>query len=155
VAGLPSFLMRCPYCATNSTRVVDSRPSGPVVRRRRECSTCGNRFTTYERAEVMLSVRKRDGRIEPFEPAKIRAGLQRALADRPVTPATVDRVVAWIEAQGAESGPQLDSDTIGRLVLDQLKELDESAYLRFASVYKDFEGAKDFEREMAQLGDRS
>ena len=97
-APLPSQHMRCPYCDAGSTRVVDSRPTeaGAVVRRRRNCTGCGNRFTTYERADVTLSVRKRDGRVEPFDPDKIRYGLEQALADRPVAPATLDRVVARI-----------------------------------------------------------
>ncbi len=96
-------------------------------------------------------MRKRDGRVEPFDPAKIRRGLESALADRPVAPSTVDSVVARIEAALVEEGPQLDSDQIGRLVLAQLRQLDEPAYLRFASVYKGFEDAEDFEREMAEL----
>ena len=122
-----------------------------MVRRRRSCTACGNRFTTYERADVTLSVRKRDGRVEPFEPQKIRHGLEQALADRPVAAGPLDRVVARIEAELIDKGPQLDSDEIGRLVLAHLRDLDEPAYLRFASVYKDFEGAEDFEREMAEM----
>jgi transcriptional repressor NrdR len=147
--------MRCPYCQADDTRVIDSRPAehGTIIRRRRRCSSCENRFTTYERAEAPMSVRKRDGHLEPFDAAKIRHGLERALADRPVAPATLDRIVARIEAQLTEVGPQLDTDMIGRVVLDHLRDLDEPAYLRFASVYKDFEDAEDFEREMAELGD--
>lgn len=122
-----------------------------MIRRRRSCTACGNRFTTYERADVLLSVRKRDGRVEPFDAEKIRHGLEQALADRPVAPSRVNQVVARIEAELVEMGPRLDSDDIGRLVLLQLRELDEPAYLRFASVYKDFEDAEDFEREVAEM----
>lgn len=155
VRRVRSAAMRCPFCSVDDTRVIDSRPAeqGAVIRRRRQCGSCGHRFTTYERASVAVRVRKRDGRIEPFEAAKLRSGLERALADRPVAPATLDRVVGRIEAEIGEDSSLIDSDSIGRMVLDQLRQLDEAAYIRFASVYKDFEGASDFEREMADLGD--
>ena len=100
-----------------------------------------------------MSVRKRDGRIEPFDTAKVRWGVSQALADRPVSPTKVDHLIASITAELEEVGPHLDSDQVGRIVLEHLRELDEPAYLRFASVYKDFEDAQDFEREMAELGE--
>ena len=101
---------------------------------------------------MSLRVRKRDGSIQPFDAAKVRRGLESALADRPVAAATIDEIVARVEAAAAE-GPEIDADEIGRIVLEGLRAVDEVAYLRFASVYKEFEGAEDFEREMAALED--
>jgi transcriptional repressor NrdR len=146
--------MRCPYCAAEDTRVVDSRPAdgGSAIRRRRACEACANRFTTYERRESSLAVRKRDGRIEPFAPEKVRAGVANALADREVPAEAIDALVADIEAF-VETEGEAATDEIGRRVLAALRHLDEVAYLRFASVYKGFEGASDFEREMAALED--
>lgn len=145
--------MLCPSCGASETRVVDSRPAenGNAIRRRRECEACGQRFTTYERLEPQLMVLKRSGRLEPFSPAKLASGISAALADRPVSGSDIEGVVEGIEESVRESGPQVDSEAIGRLVLDHLRELDEVAYLRYASVYKEFQGAADFEREMAEL----
>jgi len=145
--------MLCPACSATDTRVVDSRPAegGHSIRRRRECGVCDHRFTTYERLEPQLMVRKRDGRLEPFSGPKLAAGLSAALAERPVSGSDVERFVALIEDEFHSSGPQVTSEEIGREVLDRLRELDEVAYLRFASVYKDFQDAADFSKEMAQL----
>ncbi|MGH8946994.1 MAG: transcriptional regulator NrdR [Acidimicrobiia bacterium] len=145
--------MLCPACSASETRVIDSRPAegGQSIRRRRECEACRHRFTTYERLEPQLMVRKRDGRLEPFSGPKLAAGLSAALADRPVSGSEVERVVAQIEDGLYESGPQVSSEAIGREVLDQLRQLDEVAYLRFASVYKDFKDVADFSKEMAEL----
>ncbi len=147
--------MRCPVCALDDTRVVDSRPAegGAAIRRRRECEACGSRFTTYERADVAVIVVKRDGSREPFRPDKVRRGVAPSLTDRPVTARQVEELVKRVEAFAAASGREVSSDEIGREVLEALRELDEVAYLRFASVYKDFQGAGDFEREVAALGD--
>jgi len=112
---------------------------------------CGHRFTTYERAVVVLTVRKRDGAIEDFDQRKIRRGVESALADRPVPADTIDRIVSRVEAMAADEGPEITADAVGREVLAGLREADEVAYLRFASVYKEFQGARDFEREMAAL----
>ncbi|WKZ82740.1 MAG: transcriptional regulator NrdR [Acidimicrobiia bacterium] len=149
--------MRCPYCAADDTRVVDSRPidAGSAIRRRRACEACGNRFTTYERRQAALMVRKRDGRLEAFDPEKVRSGVVAALADRQPGPGAVDDLVAAAEAFAEARGPLVESVDIGHLVLDELRRLDEVAYLRFASVYKDFEGAEDFGREVAALEDPS
>lgn len=146
--------MRCPFCGADDTRVVDSRPAdaGAAIRRRRHCETCGNRFTTYERRESVPMVRKRDGRLEPFSAEKVRTGVANALADREVADGAIETLVADIEAF-AESEGEVGTDEIGRRVLEALRHLDEVAYLRFASVYKEFEGASDFEREMAALED--
>jgi transcriptional repressor NrdR len=139
--------------------VIDSRPvdSGAAIRRRRLCASCGLRFTTYERADVPLIVRKRDGRLEPFELEKVRAGLEHALADRPVDERTRTGMLADIRAVAETHGRVVSSDDIGKAALEQLAGVDHVAYLRFASVYKEFEGTGDFEREMAELqrrGDR-
>lgn len=150
--------MQCPFCGSARTRVVDSRPieGRSAIRRRRVCEGCDNRFTTYERSVVPLVVRKRDGRFEPFQVEKIRAGFESALADRPVTAKKLEAMIADVEAAARSHGSQVDSDDIGRAVLAQLREVDQVAYLRFASVYKEFQGAQDFEREMAALeGDSS
>jgi len=147
--------MRCVICGADDTRVVDSRPSegGLSIRRRRECVGCGHRFTTYERAAVTLVVRKRDGSLETYDPRKIRRGVENALADRPVPQGTIDTILARIEAGGHSNGPEVSAEEIGREVLAGLREVDEVAYLRFVSVYKEFQGASDFEREMAALED--
>lgn len=149
--------MLCPYCGADDTRVVDSRPAegGSTIRRRRECESCENRFTTYERREHALVVRKRDGSAEPFSPAKVVSGVSRAMAGRDVVPGTLEGLAGAIEAFAEEHGPEVSSAEIGRRVLDALRDLDEVAYLRFASVHKEFEAAGDFEREVAALEDRT
>jgi transcriptional repressor NrdR len=145
--------MLCPVCGAPSTRVIDSRPAegGLSIRRRRECEGCGQRFTTYERLEPQLMVRKRNGRLEPFSAAKLAAGIAAALADRPVSGSSIDRLVEEVEASCHSAGSQVSSEEIGREVLERLRALDEVGYLRFASVYKDFQGAADFEKEVAAL----
>ena len=145
--------MRCPMCGVEDTRVIDSRPAdqGTAIRRRRACVECGHRFTTYERGVPVLLVRKRSGRLEPFSPQKLHRGVEAALADRPVSPAALAELLDDVEAAATAQGGTMSSETIGRLVLDGLRVLDEVAYLRFASVYKDFQGADDFGREVAAL----
>ena len=145
--------MLCPSCGASDSRVIDSRPadSGRAVRRRRHCETCGHRFTTYERLAPQLMVRKRNGRLEAFSTAKLASGISAALADRPVSGSAVELLAEEIESALRLEGPQVTSEAIGREVLDRLKDLDEVGYLRFASVYKEFQDAADFEREMAEL----
>lgn len=145
--------MHCPACGADDTRVIDSRPAenGASIRRRRLCESCQHRFTTYERMEPQLMVRKRDGRLEPFSAAKLVAGMSASLADRSISGSAVETLAAEVEAELTKIGPEVDSDVIGREVLERLKELDEVAYLRFASVYKDFKDAADFEKEVAAL----
>lgn len=144
--------MRCPTCTADDTRVIDSRPAdgGSAVRRRRRCENCSHRFTTYERSVPASQVRKRSGAVQPFDPEKVRSGLESALADRPVPVDTVERLVARTEAL-FDSASSVTTEEIGRVVLEGLREVDEVAYLRFASVYKDFQGTSDFEREMAAM----
>ena len=145
--------MLCPACGDTEIKVIDSRPAenGAAIRRRRECETCGHRFTTYERLEPQLVVLKRSGKLEPFSPPKLASGISAALADRPVSGSDVESMVDDLEEAVAAMGPQVSSEEIGRMVLDRLRDLDEVAYLRYASVYKEFQGAADFEREMAEL----
>jgi len=145
--------MLCPICGAPSTRVIDSRPAeaGQSIRRRRECENCKHRFTTYERLEPQLMVRKRNGRLEPFSTAKLAVGISAALADRPVSGSAVESLAEEVEASLRGHGSQVSSEDIGREVLQRLRGLDEVGYLRFASVYKEFQDAADFEKEVAAL----
>lgn len=144
--------MRCPYCRYPDSRVVDSREAddGALIRRRRQCSECGKRFTTVE--EAVLAVVKRSGVTEPFSRAKIIAGVHKACQGRPVDRDEIallaQRVEETIRARGAAEVP---SNEVGLVILGPLRELDEVAYLRFASVYRSFESLGDFEAEIAAL----
>jgi transcriptional repressor NrdR len=132
--------------------VVDSRPAGEAVRRRRQCLTCGRRYTTFERIEdVGLLVRKRDGGREPFLREKLAAGIKKAIVNRPVTADQVAKVVDRVEARVRRKGPEVTSQQVGLEVLSELQKLDQVAYIRFASVYKDFQEATDFQRELGAL----
>lgn len=146
--------MRCPWCDADEDRVVDSRPAdgGVAIRRRRECGACTRRYTTFERIEeVGLVVVKRDGSKEPFSRDKLAAGIRNAVADRPVSPVEVEDLVDRIQVRLRRRGPEVASQFVGTEVLAALRKTDEVAYLRFASVYKDFEGADDFQRELVSL----
>lgn len=147
--------MRCPYCANEEDKVVDSRlaDEGRAIRRRRECLRCGRRFTTFERQEeVPLLVAKRIGAEEPFDLDKIVAGLRSACKNRPVTEAAILHLAEDVEeTMRASPTRPVPTAEIGREVLERLRELDEVAYLRFASVYKDFQELDDFERELGIL----
>jgi len=134
--------------------VVDSRPAddGSAIRRRRSCPACGYRFTTFERLETRLvQVRKRSGRRVPFERRKITAGLVAATKGRPVDGDTVERIGEEIEALASRAEPVMTTEEIGRAVLERLRAADHVAYLRFASVYKGFDDAEDFARELRLL----
>jgi transcriptional repressor NrdR len=145
--------MRCPFCHTDDTRVVDSRPAedGRAIRRRRQCSACGERFTTFERSSVVVTVIKQSGITQPYESDKVRRGLEAALADRPGADEALGAIVAELERWAHSGSGVVSSEEIGRRILAALRQRDEVAYLRFASVYKRFEGARDFEREVAAL----
>ena len=146
--------MRCPWCGADDDRVVDSRPAdgGSAIRRRRACNACGRRFSTYERVErVRLVVRKRDGTTEPFDREKVASGISKATKNRPVSSVEVDDLVDRVEVRLRRKGPEVTSQQVGIEVLQQLRTLDEVAYLRFASVYKDFQELTDFERELGAL----
>jgi transcriptional repressor NrdR len=146
--------LRCPACGTDEDRVVDSRPSpdGEAIRRRRECRACGERFTTFERLEQPeLLVRKRSGAASPFSRAKVWDGMFNAAKGRVAT-AELDRAAAAVERSlRAEGVREVSSEQVGLQVLAQLRELDPVAYVRFASVYKNFEGPEDFEKELVEL----
>jgi transcriptional repressor NrdR len=145
--------VRCPYCRENDDKVVDSRVAddGAAIRRRRECLACGRRYTTYERLEdAGLLVRKRSGEVEPFDRAKLRAGVERAATNRLDT-AALEAIVSEVEEELRALGGEVGSDRVGLAVLERLRNLDHVAYLRFASVYKGFEDLADFEREVGEL----
>ena len=148
------MVVRCPACASLDDKVVDSRVAddGAAIRRRRECLTCGRRFTTFERLEeVAFTVVKRSGHREPFDRAKVVAGIGAATKNRPVTDAQMEAVAAEIEEELRLVGPEVTTEQVGLAVLDRLRDLDEVAYMRFASVYKGFEDLEDFEREVGML----
>ena len=146
--------MRCPVCASVDDKVVDSRlaDDGAAIRRRRECLACGRRFTTFERVEeVALTVVKRSGEPEPFDRAKVVAGMRAATKNRPVDAQHLEAMAAEVEEAVRLEGPEVSTQLIGMAVLERLRVVDEVAYLRFASVYKGFEDADDFQREVGLL----
>jgi transcriptional repressor NrdR len=147
--------MRCPYCGNGETQVKDSRPSedGAAIRRRRFCPDCGGRFTTFERVQLReLQVVKRSGRRVPFDRDKLMRSIQIALRKRLVDPDRVERMVSGIVRRLEGLGEtEVKSETIGKLVMEALRTLDDVAYVRFASVYKNFREAKDFEELLGEL----
>jgi transcriptional repressor NrdR len=144
--------MRCPFCSHIEDRVIDSRQSrdGDVIRRRRECLKCNGRFTSYERIEEILPpVIKKDGRREPFDRQKILLGLEKACQKRPVSVESKEKLVAGIEKVLIESGEkEIPSSLIGEEIMRALKDIDEVAYVRFASVYRQFKDIKEFMEEI-------
>jgi transcriptional repressor NrdR len=147
--------MRCPYCGSLDTQVKDSRPTddASAIRRRRICPDCGGRFTTFERVQLReLFVVKRSGRRVPFDRDKLQRSVEIALRKRPVEPERVERMLNGIVRQLESMGDgEVPSETVGELVMEGLKGLDDIAYVRFASVYKDFREAKDFEDILGKL----
>ena len=147
--------MTCPFCRHRQDRVIDSRESkeGDLIRRRRECLKCMRRFTTYERSdEIPYMVVKRDGRRERFERQKVLEGLLRACEKRPVPVAKLAEVVDAVESELAENPDrEMSTEAVGELVLERLKKLDKIAYVRFASVYRDFQDAESFLVELKDL----
>jgi transcriptional repressor NrdR len=141
--------MRCPFCSHEASQVKDSRPTedGSAIRRRRQCEDCGARFTTFERIQLReLTVVKSQNRREPFDRGKLERSLAIALRKRPVPQERIDKLLSSIQRQLETSGEsEVSSNTIGEMVMDGLKALDTVAYIRFASVYKDFREARDFE----------
>ena len=140
--------MRCPYCSENEDRVIDSRVSreGDVIRRRRECVGCERRYTTYERVEEMLPlVVKKDGRREAFDRLKITSGLKKACEKRPISAEVIEKIADGIEARfQEEGGKEVASGEIGEAVMEALQDLDPVAYVRFASVYREFRDVDEF-----------
>lgn len=147
--------MKCPFCQSNETKVVDKRETEDflVTRRRRECLKCEKRFTTYERVELAdLMIIKKDGNREPFTRDKLLRGLRRACEKRPVPAEKIDEIASKIEARLRNSEKkEIDSKKIGELVIRELKKLDKVAYIRFASVYREFEDIRSFEKEIKDL----
>ena len=147
--------MKCPYCSSNETKVVDKRDTedGKSIRRRRECLSCGKRFTTYERVDMVnLIVVKKDGRREQFDRDKLKLGIIRACEKRPVSADKIESVVSEIESKlRNEESIEISSERIGELVMSRLKRIDKVAYIRFASVYREFADLEEFEKELAKL----
>ncbi|WP_026380206.1 transcriptional regulator NrdR [Afifella pfennigii] len=150
--------MRCPYCGSDNTQVKDSRPTedGNAIRRRRVCSDCGGRFTTFERVQLReLTVVKKSGRRVPFDRDKLMRSVQVAVRKRDVDPERVERMVSGIVRQLESRGEaEIPSSDIGVLVMEGLRNLDDVAYVRFASVYRDFREAKDFEELLTEISGR-
>ncbi|MBI2145132.1 transcriptional repressor NrdR [Candidatus Woesearchaeota archaeon] len=145
--------MNCPYCGNKEHRVVDKREANEATRRRRECLRCQKRFTTYERVEPFdLVVVKKDGRREPFSREKLRSGMIKACEKRPIPQEKIDIAADEIEAElRNEEKKELSSTHVGELVMRKLKKLDKVAYIRFASVYREFADLESFEKELKKL----
>ena len=147
--------MHCPFCATDDTKVIDSRlvAEGDAVRRRRECQACGERFTTFETAElVMPRIIKRDGTRAPFDEEKLKFGLTKALEKRPVSVDQIESALNHIKHRLRSTGErELPSMKVGEEVMRELRELDAVAYVRFASVYRDFQDVSEFAAEILKL----
>src|SRR5688500_9858637 len=147
--------MRCPHCGERETRVVDSRDldDSATIRRRRECAACATRFTTYERVEAArLVVIKRDGTRQEFDRARLASGLRTALTRRPVPDGAAEQAADQIEAELRAAGsPEVPSSRIGAMAMEQLRTIDQIAYIRFASVYQSFEDLEDLKREVDTL----
>ena len=148
--------MRCPFCSHEDSQVKDSRPTedGVSIRRRRQCEGCGARFTTFERVQLRdLIVIKKDGKREPFERRKLERSVAIACRKRDIEPARVERLISGIQRQLETMGDDVSASQIGEAVMDGLKAIDHVAYIRFASVYKDFSEAGDFAEIAGAVGD--
>ncbi|MDD5448346.1 MAG: transcriptional regulator NrdR [Actinomycetota bacterium] len=147
--------MKCPFCGNSKTKVIDSRSidGGAAIRRRRRCSHCGSRFTTFERREkISVVVIKRNGEREPYERRKLAAGMYKACSKRNVSAEIIDRSINEIEERIMKTrGKEIKASEIGDMVMEKLKEIDEVAYLRFASVYKRFGNVREFQKELGEL----
>ena len=146
--------MKCPYCGKENTRVIDSRPTDDSsIRRRRQCDECGKRFTTYEKVETLaLIVVKKDNNREPYDREKIVAGIVRSCHKRPISMTQINDMVDDIEGQIFNMGEkEIPTTTIGSIVMDKLKDLDEVAYVRFASVYREFKDVNTFMDEIKKI----
>ncbi len=144
--------MRCAFCGHEDTRVIDKRDSGEgTTRRRRECLKCNRRFTTYERPKIEIIVIKKDESREDYSREKLRKGILKACEKRPVPREKVDKIIDKIEQKLRKKGDEIKSKIIGKEVMKKLKRLDKVAYIRFASVYHDFQNIKDFKKEIKEL----
>ncbi len=145
--------MVCPFCNAEDTAVVDSRKNvdGDAIRRRRQCSVCNTRFTTYEKSEIELIVKKRNGNLEEFQYEKLFSGVENAFGGQELSEKKLKNLVETIYLDLKNHGKRIESKIIGETVLSHLKDINEVAYLRFASVYKEFSAVSDFEKEAAEL----
>ena len=145
--------MVCPFCSTEDTAVIDSRKNseGTSIRRRRKCPECNSRFTTYEKSEIELIVKKRSGNLEEFQIQKLEKGIESAFGGQDITEKQLKTLVENIHTELKEKGNKVQTKFIGEKVLEHLKEMNEVAYLRYASVYKEFSDVSDFEKEAAEL----
>ena len=144
--------MECPYCSHPSSKVTDKRKSADGTRRRRECLKCGKRFTTHERvSREDFYVIKKDGRREKFSREKLERGIEKAFEKRPVSKEKITDMINEIEEQLRKKGKEIKSPVIGELIMKKLKKVDNVAYIRFASVYRNFQDADDFKREIREL----
>ncbi len=145
-------MMKCIFCGSDATKVTDKRESPEGTRRRRECLKCKKRFTTYERPDKKdIMIVKKDGRREKFSYDKIRSGVIKACEKRPISIKTVDNLIEDIEESLRRKGKEVKADMIGKMVMNKLKKLDKVAYIRFASVYLDFQDLTDFKKEIKEL----
>jgi|SRR3989344_8791975 len=143
--------MKCIFCGSD-TKVTDKRESGRETRRRRECLKCKKRFTTYEKVELKdIIVIKKDGRREPFSREKIKVGITKACEKRPISSSDIENILSEIEEKLRKKGKETQSDIIGKMIMNKLRKLDKVAYIRFASVYRDFQDVKDFKKEISEL----
>ena len=148
--------MKCPFCGDDNTRVIDSRPAddNEAIRRRRQCDECGKRFTTYEKVETILIVIKKDKNRETYDRSKIESGVVRSCHKRPVSVDQIEACVDEIENKIFNLGVrEIESEKIGEIVMDQIRDLDQVAYVRFASVYRQFKDADTFMSELKKLLD--
>ena len=145
--------MVCPFCKAEDTAVIDSRRNaeGSSVRRRRKCSKCASRFTTYEKSEIELIVKKRNGNLEEFQYEKLYKGIENAFGGQEISQKKLKTLIDEIYADVSKKGKKVNSKIIGEIVLKHLKTNNEVAYLRFASVYKEFSDVSDFEKEVAEF----
>ncbi|MEK6928234.1 MAG: transcriptional regulator NrdR [Nanoarchaeota archaeon] len=144
--------MFCPYCQKDETKVVDKRDFGGITKRRRECEKCTRRFNTIESLEeVRLKVVKKDGRREDFDRDKVKRGIERACEKRPVSIEQIDKMIATIEEKLRRKGKEVNSMDVGEFVSRELKKVDKVAYIRFASVYREFTDVSDFKNEIKEL----
>jgi transcriptional repressor NrdR len=145
--------MQCPVCKNDDTGVIDSRVSeeGKAVRRRRECPKCAHRFTTFERQETSLIVIKRDGTREPYDRSKIERGVWLACTKRPVTQDQVEKMLAKLEERWVAAGPEVPSSSLGEDLMKELKKLDQVAYIRYASIHREFTDVEEFKEEITKL----
>ena len=144
--------MKCPYCNEKEDRVLDTRESNELIRRRRECLKCEKRFTTYERVLLNLRVIKKDGRRESFERNKLKTGILKACEKRPISEESIENLIDEIEKELRNyEDTEINSAIIGQLVMKKLKKLDKIAYIRFASVYREFTDLNSFEKELKNL----